>query len=420
MRKVSRFPYACSAVALALFYGFLLSWSLFRPTLLEMYPSLTAGDLSVVYSMHLIFVAIPSTTYRWIRKKLQPHVINKIAAVCLGGGVFLFSFLPEGNDQLAYFLMILSYGVIGPIGVGLSQSTGATTYVEWFPDRIGLIAGLILMSFTASPLILGAAATVLIDTIGFLPTFKVIGIAIFAVMFVSSHWTVLPPKDVILPEPKKKRNENISAGHRYTVKEVLRSPAFWGIFIFSFCVRGVSFTMSDYAATIASAYGMAAIFGMIFSPAGAIACVLFGGLVDRFGALKMLLFCTLLLLGSCAVLILSDLLSLSVGILLGLLGIGVIFGGAAGVINACLRILYGEENYSLVYSLNAPTTLIAAFVVILGGRVLDALGGNFMGVFIMMTAFSALGLTAVATVRKNAKKSKKGSLNGREATAISS
>ena len=398
MRKVSRIPYVCAAISLGLFYGYLLSWSLYRTSLLELFPSLTAGDLSVVYSVHLVFIALTNLSFGFLRKKLSARTITRIAAFFLGGGVFLFSFLPVENPGLAYFLMIFFYGVIAPIGVALAQSSTITNYVKWFPERMGLMNGLILMAFMASPLVLGAATTALADSIGFFNAFKVLGVAIFLVLFFGAHWSVEPAPDIALPPmPQFKENQG---DKDYTLKQILTSPVFWCLFLFESCTRGVSFTLSDHAATITMAFGMSAIFGMVYSPAAAASCVISGLFLNKLGVQRVITIIAVLMLCSCGLLVVFSLAELGVGILICMIGIGIIFGGMSGISSTILRIMFGEKNFSMAYSFNAPTTLVSAILGMTCGRILDALGG-FVGVFVFMFILSIIATVCVLALRKS-------------------
>jgi histidyl-tRNA synthetase len=49
--------------------------------------------------------------------------------------------------------LILSYGVIGGLGVGFAYVTPIATSIKWFPDRRGFIAGLSVMGFGIGSLV---------------------------------------------------------------------------------------------------------------------------------------------------------------------------------------------------------------------------------------------------------------------------
>ena len=77
------------------------------------------------------------------------------SALCFGGG---FQVAALGVATHQFWLLLLGYGVLGGIGLGLGYISPVSTLIKWFPDRPGMATGLAIMGFgggamIASPLV---------------------------------------------------------------------------------------------------------------------------------------------------------------------------------------------------------------------------------------------------------------------------
>jgi OFA family oxalate/formate antiporter-like MFS transporter len=105
-----------------------------------------------------------------------------------GLGVFLASF---SANKLWW--LYLSYGVIGGIGVGFAYIVPIAVLVKWFPDRRGLITGIAVGGFGAGALVTAPLASHLIQSVGVLQTFAILGIAYMVVTMVTGYFMQNPP-----------------------------------------------------------------------------------------------------------------------------------------------------------------------------------------------------------------------------------
>ena len=83
----------------------------------------------------------------WQDKK-GPRLVGSVGGVLLGTGCLLASWIGETSTGL-----IISYGVLGGLGVGFAYVTPVATCIKWFPDKRGMIVGLAVMGFGAGSLI---------------------------------------------------------------------------------------------------------------------------------------------------------------------------------------------------------------------------------------------------------------------------
>src|SRR6266513_234816 len=79
-------------------------------------------------------------------------------AIVFSGGFFVAA-LGVATHQFA--LLLLGYGVLGGIGLGLGYISPVSTLIKWFPDRPGMATGLAIMGFGGGAMIASPLATML-------------------------------------------------------------------------------------------------------------------------------------------------------------------------------------------------------------------------------------------------------------------
>ena len=79
-----------------------------------------------------------------------------VASSCFVGG-FLISALGCYTGQ--FWLVVLGYGFVGGIGLGIGYISPVSTLIKWFPDRPGLATGIAIMGFGGGALIASPLTT---------------------------------------------------------------------------------------------------------------------------------------------------------------------------------------------------------------------------------------------------------------------
>ena len=92
-----------------------------------------------------------------LSKRFSHRLITQIC-----GGLIGFSFVLMGFMTSLWQIYVL-YGVIIGFAVGIVYNCVLSTGNRWFPDKAGLIAGLLLMFFGAGSLILSPFSNLLLS-----------------------------------------------------------------------------------------------------------------------------------------------------------------------------------------------------------------------------------------------------------------
>jgi len=139
----NRWLVAMMGTLLQLCLGTVYAWSFFQSLLVKSY-RWSYTDTAWAFSL-VIFTLGASAA--WAGMKLSTLGPRKLATI--GGILFSMSYLLGGLAlQLKSIpLFYLGYSVIGGIGIGLGYVTPVFTVAKWFPDKKGLVTGVVVMGF---------------------------------------------------------------------------------------------------------------------------------------------------------------------------------------------------------------------------------------------------------------------------------
>ncbi|MFP9210028.1 MFS transporter, partial [Enterococcus faecalis] len=85
-------------------------------------------------------------------EKIGPRLTGTIASFLYGTGTIMTGWAIHQNS---IWLLYLSYGVIGGLGLGAGYVTPVSTIIKWFPDKRGLATGLAIMGFGFAAMLTG-------------------------------------------------------------------------------------------------------------------------------------------------------------------------------------------------------------------------------------------------------------------------
>jgi OFA family oxalate/formate antiporter-like MFS transporter len=196
--------------------GAVYAWSVFRNPLMKTF-GWSISDVTTTFSIAILVLGFAAFLGGLWMRRVGPRVVGIIAGICYGLGVALAS-LANGN----IWILWLTYGVLGGLGLGLGYIVPLATLVKWFPDRRGFITGLAVAGFGAGALITAPVAENLIAGVGVLKTLAILGID-YLIMVVLGASVMRNPPEGWMPagwQPTAKQQDQLQA-RNYTLKEAL-------------------------------------------------------------------------------------------------------------------------------------------------------------------------------------------------------
>lgn len=187
-----------------------------------------------VFSCAIVFLGLSAALFgRWL-ERVGPRAAMVVSAVCFSSGLAIGAL---GIAQHAFWLLLLGYGVIGGVGLGLGYISPVSTLIRWFPDRPGMATGLAIMGFGGGAIIASPLSVWLMAQFrqggggGVAPTFLTLAIVYLLVMLWGA-FTIRVPATGMLAVPAGAAPATAStAVDGVTVHDAVRTPQFWLLWI---------------------------------------------------------------------------------------------------------------------------------------------------------------------------------------------
>jgi len=340
---------ACVVIQLCL--GTAYIWSVFQTGIAN---KLFGGDnaaAALTFSLLLGVLTFGSTIGGRMQDKTSPRPVIMIGGIVLGSGFILSSFVSPDFPKLLW----ITYGVLGGFGMGMIYSTLIACCQKWFPDKRGLITGIIVSALGFGGVIFTPVARSLIVRFGDdgeLKTFFWLGVIFLVVTVLGALFVENPPAG-FKPEGWKgpSANKHKIIHQDFSPSQMLKTPQFYltTFTLLLACMAGLM--MIAFASPIAVAKGLtvevAAVGVMIIAIFNSIGRVFWGFASDRLGRRNTIM----ILLAATAVssLFVSMVPGIMIFVLIGIMGFA--YGGFLGVFPALTADFWGLKNMGVNYGI---------------------------------------------------------------------
>ena len=354
-------------MALGMFYGM----SVFMLPLEKEF-GWTRAQTSWVTTIGLALIAVWYVIAGYIQDRRGPRPVAAIGGLLFSLGLFLASY----TQSLPMFY--LTAGVIAGTGSGFGYVVPTSVGSKWFPDKRGLVIGLMVGGYGAGSGVFGPIASSLIERVGWRNTFQILALVFLAMTMAASYLLRNPPAGY-RPEgwdPSKGRAA-ARGGADVPAGEMVRTRTFRALWI-AYCLGTTAGTMvisqlvpfARSAGHSAAAAAFALTVGAIGSASGR---VLSGWISDHAGRLNTL---RVMLLVSASAMPLLFLLREQVVLFYALLAVVYYcYGTQLSVYASTSADFYGTKNVGFNYGLLLLAWGVAAILgPFLGGRVFVATG----------------------------------------------
>lgn len=160
-----------SSFVIMLSLGGIYAWSVIVPELIRSY-HWTAVQSQLIFG--LLIAVFPATMILAgkLQERVSPRFQAILSAVFFGGGYVVSSF-SNGN----FYIILLGIGVLAGIGTGFGYMTALTVPVKWFPEKKGLVTGIVSAGFGLAAVVLTYLIEhALIDGLDVMEIFRRIGL----------------------------------------------------------------------------------------------------------------------------------------------------------------------------------------------------------------------------------------------------
>ena len=407
MKHLNRWVYAIVGVIVLLFAGLVYAWSVLSTPIAAEFTDWSKAQLSMTFTIVMIMFCIGSLLCGLLSGKLSAKMSVRIGAV-----LFLLGFFLASRTQ-SLAMLYIGFGVLCGLSSGLCYNAVMSTMVRWFPDRPGLISGVLLMGFGGGSFIIGKLyqAWTPVEIGGWRASFLVMGIIIFVVLAICSFFFVAPGADFVAPAAKNSKAAVKIAGKEYKPLEMVKKPSFWLYYVWAIALSAAGLALISQASSVVweasasqTAGAVATIVGLI-SICNALGRVLFGGMYDKYGRSLSMQLVNILFIITSGVLILALTAKSVVVVIIGFILGGLAYSGITPTNSAFCRAYFGPANYPVNFSLINSNLIFASFGSTISGALFDA-SGSYNATFFLIIGLAVVGILCSLAISALDKKEK--------------
>ena len=365
MKKLNRWVYAAFGVVILLFAGMVYAWSVLSGPIAQEYPQWTNAQLSLTFTIVMTLFCVGCMAGGFLSGKVSAKIYVWAAAAMFLGGFMLSARITSLMG------LYIGFGVICGFASGLAYNAVMGTISRWFPDKQGLISGVLLMGFGLSSFLVGKIFQMCTpETIGaWRQSFTVFGVITAVVLAICAFFVEKPPADYQPPAAGKQAKRWVNpVAMEAATGTMVRKPAFWLYYLWAILLSAAGLALVSQASGIAREIGTDVSAGIIATVVGLISIcngvgrVILGALFDKAGRSKTMQTVNVLFLLTC------------------------------GPTNsAFVSSYYGLKHFPLNFSIINTNLIIASFGSTIAGALYDA-SQSFFSTDAMIGVLALLGI----------------------------
>ncbi len=237
----SRWRVPPAALAIHLCIGQVYAFSVFKIPLSRLIGGADSAPddwkfstLGWVFSVAIIFLGASAATFGAWLERVGPRRAMFTSAVCFASG-FILGAAGIATHQL--WLLVLGYGVLGGVGLGIGYISPVTTLIKWFPDRPGMATGMAIMGFGGGAMIASPLSVALMNHFksttspGVAESFVALGVIYFAFMMFGAFSVRVPAPGWQPAGWTPPASKPLVTTANVEVNEAMRTPQFWLLWI---------------------------------------------------------------------------------------------------------------------------------------------------------------------------------------------
>jgi MFS transporter, OFA family, oxalate/formate antiporter len=142
-RLPNRWLIAVMCTVLQLCLGTVYAWSYFQPLLVEQF-RWTNTATSWAFSLNIFCLGLSAAWGGINLARIGPRNLAMAGGLLFAAG---YAMAAVALALKSLILLYLGYGVVAGVGTGLGYVTPMSTVIKWFPDKKGLLTGIVAMGF---------------------------------------------------------------------------------------------------------------------------------------------------------------------------------------------------------------------------------------------------------------------------------
>lgn len=373
-----------------LFLGMIYAWSIFRVEIKAVFQEFTAAQLSLNFTIMMTSFCLGGFLGGILSERFSQRFSVRLSAVMVFSGLIGASFMGSLRGDSALTLMYISYGAVCGLGTGIGYNACLTGVSPWYPKRLGLVSGILLMGYGLGSLFLGLLAKLLSQNFGVFNIFRLYSVVILLVLFTGSFF---------LKKPEMEKNQDVPEDS-CTPVQMLGKASFWILFVWNVIMSSSGLLIINSAASISLFFGATAVLGLLVSVFNGIGRPFAGAVMDKFGKFAGMAVMNSLLIAAGILLLVTTAGHSMITLFAGMFIIGLCYGGGVTISAKVVRELFGPRHYAVNFSIANFCMIPASFVgPYISGVLQDRSGGSYISSFMMLLAMSVIAMIIIILLK---------------------
>jgi OFA family oxalate/formate antiporter-like MFS transporter len=351
-----------AALGINLILGLLYAWSVFKKALVsewgwnDVTASLPFTVSAAIFAFTMIFAGRAQDKY-------GPRIIAILGGIMFGIGLMASGF--SKNPAV----MVITFGVLGGIGIGLGYSATTPCAIKWFHStRKGVISGLVVSGVGLAPVYIAPLTALFLKSYGIQQTFIIFGaFALFSIVLFS---LILknPSPDYVPFQPAAIKKSASTSSLNISWAEMLKTKQFYFLWLIYLLSATAGLMLIAHLASIAgtqAAWKAGFILVVVLSAFNATGRIVIGFLSDKIGRKSSLV--VVFLLQAANMFLFAKYQSIPL-LITGAARAGLAYGSLFSIMPFITADFFGVKNLGVNYGLVFSGWGIAAIIgPILGG-----------------------------------------------------
>ncbi|MCF8020241.1 MFS transporter [Petrocella atlantisensis] len=393
IRETNPWVYVFLGIVIMMCLGTVYSWSIFRGSVEALFDVGTVQS-GMPYMFSLAFYAFSMLVSGKYIDRFTPTSMMSVGGILVGIGWFASGYAEN------IYMLTLTYGAIVGIGVGIIYGVPISVVAKWFPNKRGLVVGLVLTGFGLSPFVTAPAAKALIETFGVLDAFKILGLSFAIIIPLLSKYIKLPEGRLFIIKPHHLENSD-----SFSTQEMMKTKSFKSLYICFVLGTMIGLTIIGMTNNIGvDLIGLssltAPLFVSVFAVFNGIGRPLFGWLTDKLSYKKVMLLSFILILTSASLMLFAN----EGSVVIYIISFSIFWmnlGGWLAIAPTSTLLLYGGKNYSQNYGVVFTAYGIGAIAgVYVSGLLFDYFNHHDV-IFYFIISLCLLGIVLSQSMPKN-------------------
>jgi OFA family oxalate/formate antiporter-like MFS transporter len=214
----NRYAILVASVFLQFCYGLAYVWSAFQPYVKERF-SLDTCSANMPFSVLLAAFSVGNVIGGLMQKRVKALYIVLAGNMMLILGFLLTAYVPMDKG----YLLNVTYGILAGFGAGVSYNTTIASVQKWFPEKRGLVTGILICATGSFGLIMNPIAQKALSTYGYESGTLIVTGIIAVCLLIGSGFISKPDTNDV----SENSSSNETTETNYSFSEVLKMPQYY-------------------------------------------------------------------------------------------------------------------------------------------------------------------------------------------------